>query len=138
MMFERLHHIGIVTPDLDETIELYERGFGAVFRHRETLHDQGVEVAMAALAGGGEIELLTPTRPDTGVARFLAERGPGLHHSAFAVRDLGAALAQCEAQGIEAIDRVPRIGACGLRVAFLHPRGTGRVLIELIEQTEGQ
>ena len=135
-MFQRLHHIGIVADDLDAAVAFYERTFGACFHHRERLEEQGVDVALAALPEGGEIELLAPFRPDTGVARFLAERGPGLHHTAYAVADLPAALAACSARGIELIDRAPRYGAGGLRVAFLHPRSTGRVLIELVESAE--
>ncbi len=133
-MFQQLHHVGIAAPDLDAAIALYEGLFEARFTHRETLEAQGVEVALAALPNGGEIELLAPTRNDTGVARFLAERGPGLHHTAYAVADLRAALAECRTRGIELIDAEPRIGAGGLRVAFLHPRDTGRVLIELVEK----
>jgi methylmalonyl-CoA/ethylmalonyl-CoA epimerase len=80
--------------------------------------------------------LLAPFKPDTGVARFLARRGPGLHHAGYAVPDLDAALEQCRAQGIDLIDEAPRCGAGGLRVAFLHPRSTGRVLIELVESAD--
>lgn len=132
-MFTQLHHVGIVTADLEEAILFYQRAFDARFSHRESLEDQGVNVALARLPDGGEIELLSPVRPDSGVARFLAERGPGLHHTAYAVADLPAALARCRAQGIELIDATPRDGAGGLRVAFLHPRATGHVLIELVE-----
>ena len=132
-MLRHLHHVGIVTDDLAAAVAFYERVFGACFTHREFLEDQGVQVALARLPDGGEIELLMPVRPDTGVARFLAERGPGLHHTAYAVADLAAALARCRAEGLELIDAQPRRGAGGLRVAFLHPRGTGRVLIELVE-----
>ncbi len=135
-IFERLHHVGIVTDDLDGAIAFYERVFGARFGPRERLEEQGVEVALAALPGGGEIELLTPIRAESGVARFLAERGPGLHHSAYAVADLAAALAECRAAGLELIDEQPRSGAGGLRVAFLHPRDTGRVLIELVQESD--
>lgn len=136
MLFHSLHHTGIVTDDLDAAIHLYENLFGARFGPRERLEAQGVEVALARLPEGGEIELLTPTRDDTGVARFLDERGPGLHHVAYGVPDLAAALADCRARGIELIDQQPRTGAGGLRVAFLHPRDTGRVLIELVEDQE--
>ena len=135
-MFQRLHHVGIVTDDLDAATGFYERAFGARFRHRERLESEGVDVALAALPQGGEIELLAPFKPDTGVARFLARRGPGLHHTGYAVPDLCAALEQCRAQGIELIDEAPRYGAGGLRVAFLHPRSTGRVLIELVESAD--
>ena len=124
-MLQRLHHVGIATADLDASIAFYERAFGVRFGHRERLDAQGVDVALGALPAGGEIELLMPFRPDTGVARFLAERGPGQHHVAYAVTDLPAALAACQAQGIELIDAAPRYGAGGLRVAFLHPAAPG-------------
>ena len=135
-MLQRLHHVGIVTADLDASVAFYELVFGVRFGHRERLDEQGVDVALGALPAGGEIELLMPFRQDTGVARFLAERGPGQHHVAYAVADLPVALASCRAQGIELIDAAPRYGAGGLRVAFLHPRSTGRVLIELVEIAE--
>lgn len=137
-LLRRLHHTGIVTADLDASIALYERLFEASFYERETLEEQGVVVALAALPDGGEIELLSPIRGDTGVARFLAERGPGIHHSAYEVEDLQEALDTLRAAGVELLDETPRIGAGGLHVAFLHPRSTGRTLIELVErQQEG-
>ena len=135
-MFQELHHVGIVTADLDAAIAFYERAFGTCFTHRERLHVEGVDVAMATLPDGGAIELLAPFEPDTGVARFLAARGPGLHHTAYAVADLTAALAQCRAQGIELVDAAPRRGAGSHLVAFLHPRSTGQVLIELVERSK--
>lgn len=133
-MFDKLHHVGIVTDDLDAAIAFYERAFDAHFTARQRLDEQGVEAALAALPQGGEVELLAPTRAASGVARFLAERGPGLHHSAYAVADLPAALARCRERGIELIDAAPRAGVGGLRVAFLHPHSTGRALIELVEE----
>lgn len=135
-MLQRLHHVGIATADLNASVAFYERAFGVRFGQRERLDEQGVDVALGALPAGGEIELLAPFRPDTGVARFLAEHGPGQHHVAYAVTDLPAALAACREQGIELIDAAPRYGAGGLRVAFLHPRSTGHVLIELVEIAE--
>jgi methylmalonyl-CoA/ethylmalonyl-CoA epimerase len=132
-MFETLHHVGILADDLDAAVALYERAFGACFTHRERLVSQGVDVALASLPQGGEVELLMPVDPDSSVARYLNRHGPGMHHMAFGVPDLPAALAECGARGIELIDREPRIGVAGLHVAFLHPRSTGRVLIELVE-----
>jgi methylmalonyl-CoA/ethylmalonyl-CoA epimerase len=132
-MFEQLHHVGIITDDIGAAVTLYEHAFGARFTHRERLVSQGVDVALATLPHGGEIELLMPVIPDTGVARYLRAHGPGMHHIAFAVSDLPAALAECRERGIEVIDAEPRIGVAGLRVAFLHPRSTGHVLIELVE-----
>ncbi len=132
-MFERLHHVGILTDDLDAAVAMYEQTFGACFTRRERLHSQGVDVALASLPGGGEVELLRPFDPESGVARYLSRHGPGMHHVAFAVPDLPAAMAECAAKGIQLIDEEPRIGVAGMRVAFLHPRSTGRVLIELVE-----
>jgi methylmalonyl-CoA/ethylmalonyl-CoA epimerase len=132
-MFERLHHVGILTDDLEAAVATYEQTFGACFTHRERLDSQGVDVALATLPQGGEIELLTPFDPDSGVARYLSRHGPGMHHVAFGVPDLPAAMAECAANGIQLIDAEPRIGVAGMRVAFLHPRSTGRVLIELVE-----
>jgi len=100
--------------------------------HREVLEDQGVEVVLLA-CGGQQVELLAPLRADSPVGKFLAERGPGLHHTAYRVPDLVAALAECREAGLELVDEAPRRGAGGHWVAFLHPRSTGRVLVELIE-----
>jgi len=130
-LLRQVHHTGIVTEDLDTAIALYERLFGASFFLRETLEDQGVAVA-------GEIELLSPLVEGTGVARFLAARGPGLHHTAYGVRNLPQALETLRAAGVVLIDAVPRAGAGGLRVAFLHPRSTGHALIELVETPRGE
>lgn len=135
MMLGELHHVGIVVADLDAATAFYKRAFGVVFSHRERLDVDGVDVAMTALADGGAMELLAPFRPETGVARFLSERGPGLHHVAYGVPDLAAALERCREEGIELIDAAPRCGSGGHRVAFLHPRSTGQVLIELIEHS---
>ena len=132
-MLERVHHIGIVTDDLEAAVALYERLFGAHFDRRERLEAEGVDVALATLPRGGDIELLAPFRSDTGVARFLAEHGPGQHHVAYEVDDLESALARCRSEGIDLIDREPRLGAGGHHVAFLHPRSTGRALIELVQ-----
>lgn len=127
-----LDHIGIVTASLADSLHLYQDVLGMTQVHHETLEDQGVEVVLLA-CGGQKVELLAPLRPDSPVGKFLAERGPGLHHVAYRVPDLVAALAECRAAGLELVDQAPRRGAGGHGVAFLHPRSTGHVLIELIE-----
>lgn len=132
-MFRSLHHIGIVTDELEREIDRYRDLFGAVFTVREILPEQGVEVALARLPDGGAIELLCPITDESGVASFLRERGVGLHHSAFAVENLGRALQECRDLGLDLIDEEPRLGVGGHQIAFLHPRSTGRVLVELVE-----
>ncbi len=130
----RLHHVGIVTDDLDAAVDRYRRlGFGEP--HLFDVLEQGVRIASFA-AGPGYVEVLTPIDPTTGVARYLASRGPGVHHVAFAVPDVATGLRQAEAAGFELIDREPRRGIHGWRVGFLHPRSCGGVLVELV-QPEG-
>src|SRR5919202_171717 len=101
-MFQRLHHVGIVTDDLDAATQFYEHAFGARFQHRERLEVEGVDVAIAVLPQGGEIELLAPFKPDTGVARFLARRGPGLHHTGYAAPRASSSSMRRRATGREA------------------------------------
>lgn len=126
-----LHHVGQVVEDLDAAIADYERIFGMRVTIREQLVEQDVEAAMLE-SGGGRVELLRPTDPEGPVARFLEARGPGMHHVAFAVPDVAAALAEVAAAGGELIDERPRIGLGGHTVAFVHPRSAHGVLIELV------
>jgi methylmalonyl-CoA/ethylmalonyl-CoA epimerase len=126
-----LHHVGIVVRDLRQAVERYRvLGFGEPIEI--DLPDQNVRVATFR-AGAGFLELITPTVPDTGVARFLETRGEGMHHMAFTVPDLEQALRQLERDGVELIDLHPRTGAHGWQVAFIHPRSCGGVLTELVE-----
>jgi methylmalonyl-CoA/ethylmalonyl-CoA epimerase len=118
--------------DLDESIRVYTAAFGAELRHRATNEQEGLEVALMR-TGGGEVELMRATREDSPVGKFVAKRGPGLHHVAYAVDDIEQALAQAKAAGLELIDEHPRTGVHGGRIAFLHPRTIGGVLTELIE-----
>jgi methylmalonyl-CoA/ethylmalonyl-CoA epimerase len=129
---ENLHHVGIAVEDLDAAVLVYGELFGARLEHREVVADQGVEAA-SLLAGGSRIELLAPLGPDTPVGRFLAKRGPGLHHIAFEVADLGQELARLRAEGVQLIDQSPRPGLFGHQVAFVHPEATGGVLAEFVE-----
>ena len=126
-----IHHVGIAVRDLDEAIATYGKLFGAELEHRDTVSEQGVEAA-AVLVGGSRIELLAATGEDTPVGRFLAKRGPGIHHVAYEVDDLDAELAELDAQGVELIDHAPRPGFYGLRVAFVHPDAADGVLAELV------
>jgi methylmalonyl-CoA/ethylmalonyl-CoA epimerase len=131
-VFGRIDHIGVAVEDLDKAIELYRDGFGMAEQHRETVTQQGVEAVLLEI-GEGHVELLKPLGPETAVGKFLASRGPGLHHVAYQTSDIDAALEQVRAAGLELIDETPRIGIRGSRVAFLHPKATGGVLTELVE-----
>jgi methylmalonyl-CoA/ethylmalonyl-CoA epimerase len=126
-----IHHLGLAVTDLDEAIETYERLFGARLEHREPLVDQGVEAA-SLLVGDGRVELVTPTGEETPVGRFLARRGPGMHHVGFEAEDLLTALEELESEGAQLIDRVPRRGLFGLEVAFVHPDSVHGVLTEVV------
>ena len=126
-----VHHVGIAVDDLDAAIANYEALFGASVEHRETVPDQGVEAASLRL-GASRVELLRPLEPDTPVGRFLAKRGPGLHHVAFEVADVAAELARLRSDGVQLIDEEPRPGLFGLQVAFVHPEATGGVLAEFV------
>ncbi|HZU20190.1 MAG TPA: methylmalonyl-CoA epimerase [Gaiellaceae bacterium] len=131
MALTGIHHVGIAVADLDEAIERYARLFGATVEHRERLEDQGVEAASLGV-GGSRIELLAPLGDDTAVGRFLAKRGPGMHHVAFETEDVGAELARARAAGAELIDETPRRGLLGLQVGFVHPDSAGGVLAEFV------
>jgi len=126
-----IHHIGVAVLDLDEAVDTYTRLFGATLEHRDTVPDQGVEAA-SVLVGGSRIELLSPTGEDTPVGRFLAKRGPGVHHIAYEVADTGVALDELAAAGAELIDLAPRRGLFGLQVAFVHPDAVHGVLTEVV------
>jgi methylmalonyl-CoA/ethylmalonyl-CoA epimerase len=126
-----IHHLGVAVTDLDEAIATYEQLFHARLEHREPLGEQGVEAA-SMLVGDGRVELVTPTGDDTPVARFLARRGPGMHHVALSTDDLRAALDELESQGAQLIDHVPRQGLFGLEVAFVHPDSVHGVLTEVV------
>ena len=117
--------------DLDEAIATYERLFDARLEHREPLDEQGVEAA-SLLVGEGRVELVTPTGEDTPVGRFLARRGPGMHHVAFEADDLLATLDELESAGAQLIDRAPRQGLFGLEVVFVHPDSVHGVLTEVV------
>jgi methylmalonyl-CoA/ethylmalonyl-CoA epimerase len=126
-----IHHLGIAVGDLDEAVETYSRLFGAEVEHRRSVADQGVEAA-ALRVGTGRVELLASLGAETPVGKFLAKRGPGMHHVAYEVDDLPAELSRLSATGAELIDEEPREGLFGLEVAFLHPDAVHGVLSELV------
>lgn len=128
-----LHHIAIAVPSIREALPLYELISGAKGSAIERVEAQQVDVAMVG-SGATRIELLQPAGPDSTVQRFLDRRGPGLHHIAYRVTDIDGALAGLAARGIRLIDETARPGAGGHRVAFLHPKSTGGILIELVEE----
>jgi methylmalonyl-CoA epimerase len=132
-MLTKVEHIALAVADLDEAIERYSQVWGLVMEHRETVTDQGVEEAMLRL-GDTYIQLLAPLSPQTTVGRFIARQGEGLHHIAFEVDDLVGALESLKAAGVRLIDKEPRSGSRGTKVAFVHPTGNGGVLTELVEQ----
>jgi methylmalonyl-CoA/ethylmalonyl-CoA epimerase len=126
-----VHHVGIAVEDLDQAAAFWSALLGAEVEHRDTVEDQGVE-AVSLRTGSGRIELLAPLGPDTPVGRFLAKRGPGMHHVAFEVENLAAELDRLRRDGVQLIDEEPRSGLFGLQVAFVHPEATGGVLAELV------
>lgn len=135
-MFGRIDHIGVAVEDIDAAIELYRDGFGMELAHRETVESQGVEAVLLDV-GDGHVELLAPLGPETPVGKYMAKNGAGLHHVAYAVDDIDAALEKIAAAGIQLIDSEPRVGIRDSRVAFLHPRSTGGVLTEIVEPAGG-
>ncbi len=135
-MFGLIDHVGVAVEDLDAALELYEGTFGMPVAHRETVAEQGVEAVLLDV-GDTHVELLSPLGPDTPVGKFLERKGPGLHHVAYRVDDIEAALAKLRDGGIELIDAEPRTGIRNSRVAFVHPKATGSVLTEIVEPAEG-
>jgi methylmalonyl-CoA/ethylmalonyl-CoA epimerase len=126
-----IHHLGVAVEDLDAALITYEQLFGAQVEHSATVEDQGVRAASLRI-GAGRVELLEPLEADTPVGRFLAKRGPGMHHVAYEVSDLGATLAELTRAGADLIDEHPRAGLFGLEVAFIHPDSVHGVLSEVV------
>ena len=131
MQARGIHHLGVAVGNLDEALATYERLFGAEVEHSATVDDQGVRAASVRI-GGGRVELLEPLGDDTPVGRFLAKRGPGMHHVAYEVADLHATLAELADAGADLIDESPRAGLFGLEVAFVHPDSVHGVLSEVV------
>jgi methylmalonyl-CoA/ethylmalonyl-CoA epimerase len=135
-VFGRIDHIGVAVEDLDAAIALYGKSFEMELVHRETVESQGVEAVLLDV-GDGHVELLRPLAPDTAVGKFVAAKGTGLHHVAYAVDDIDVTLERLAAAGVDLIDAKPRIGIRESRIAFLHPRSTGGVLTEIVEPAGG-
>ena len=131
-MFGRIDHIGVAVADLESAIELHTRAYGMPLVHRETIAEQGVEAVLLDV-GESHVELLRPLSEETPVGRFLAKKGPGIHHVAYQVDDIDATLEILKAAGTRLIDETPRIGIRASRVAFLHPAASGGVLTEIVE-----
>jgi methylmalonyl-CoA/ethylmalonyl-CoA epimerase len=135
-MLTLIDHVGVAVEDIDAALPYYTGALKLILVHRETVDEQGVQAALLDV-GDGHIELVAPLGPETGVAKFLAKRGPGLHHVAYRVEDIAATLAELAGAGTRLIDASPRIGIRGSQVAFLHPASTGGVLTEIVQPVEG-
>jgi methylmalonyl-CoA/ethylmalonyl-CoA epimerase len=132
VLFGRIDHIGVAVSDIDAAVRLYSQQFDMREQHRETVEDQGVEAVLLEV-GEGHVELIRPLSEDSGVGKFLAKNGPGLHHVAYACDDIDSALGAVRDAGLQLIDKEPRRGIRNSRVAFLHPKSTGGVLTEIVE-----
>ena len=135
-MLVAIDHVGVAVEDIDATLGLFRDILQMPLVHRETVTEQGVDAALLDV-GDGHIELLQPLGADTAVGRFLARRGPGLHHVAYRVDNVEETLKALAGAGIALIDSEPRTGIRGSRVAFLHPKSTGGVLTEIVEPADG-
>jgi methylmalonyl-CoA/ethylmalonyl-CoA epimerase len=133
MLLTEIDHIAIAVRDLEAAIDYYQRAFGATVEHREIVESDGVEEALLKVAES-YIQLLTPTRDDSPVAKAIEKRGEGLHHVGYRVNDAAAALASMVAAGATPIDKAPRPGSRGTTVAFIHPKGSFGTLIELVQE----
>ena len=131
-MLTKINHIGIAVKSLDETIPFYRDNLGMAFMGIEEVIEQKVKVAMLQV-GESKIELLEPTSEDSPVAKFIEKNGPGIHHVAYEVSDIEAAIAKLMADGVRMIDEKPRTGAHGTRIAFVHPKSSNGVLTELCQ-----
>ena len=131
-MLSAIDHVGVAVEDIDAAVALYRDSLMMPLVHRETVTEQGVEAVLLDV-GDGHVELLAPLGPDTAVGKFLARRGPGLHHVAYRVEDIEQTLGELARAGMRLIDERPRTGIRGSRVAFIHPAFTGGVLTEIVE-----
>ena len=133
MILTEIDHVAIAVHDIEAAISYYQRAFGATVDHREVVESDGVEEALLKVAES-YIQLLTPTRPDSPVAKSLEKRGEGLHHIGYRVANCADALAQMIAAGATPLDKAPRSGSRGTTVAFIHPKGSFGTLIELVQE----
>ena len=131
-MIKNINHIAIIVPDLEGAVAFWEGALGLKLARTESVPEEGVDVAFLPI-GGSNVELLKPTVADTGVARFLEKRGPGIHHMCFEVDDIAAMLDQLRAHNVQLINEQPQVGHGGRKYAFVHPKSTGGVLVELYQ-----
>lgn len=131
-MLTKINHIGIAVNSLNESIPFYRDSLGMAFQGWEEVVEQKVKVAFLQV-GESKIELLEPTSPESPIAKFLEKNGPGIHHIAYEVEDIETSIKKLEFEGVRMIDSVPRNGAHGARIAFLHPKSSGSVLTELCQ-----
>jgi methylmalonyl-CoA epimerase len=134
-MLSRIDHIGVAVEDIDASLALYEQAYAMKLVHREVVEEQGVEAVLLDV-GENHVELLKPLGPDTPVGKFLAKKGPGMHHIAYQVTDIEAALEQLRSAGLRLIDETPRTGIRNSRVAFVHPASAGSVLTEIVQPAD--
>jgi methylmalonyl-CoA/ethylmalonyl-CoA epimerase len=134
-MLGRIDHVGVAVEDMDGALALYRDALGMPLAHRETVEQQGVDAALLDV-GDGHVELLAPLGPETPVGKYLAKRGPGIHHVAYAVEDIDAELERLRGAGLRLIDETPRVGIRNSRVAFVHPGAVGGVLTEIVQPAE--
>ena len=134
-MIKNINHIAIIVPDLEGAVAFWEGALGLKLARTESVPEEGVDVAFLPI-GGSNVELLKPTVADTGVARFLEKRGPGIHHMCFEVDDIEATLDQLRAKNVQLINEQPQEGHGGRKYAFVHPKSTGGVLVELYQLTD--
>jgi len=132
LVLTRIHHVGVAVSDLDDSIRLYRSALGADLLHRAVNETEGLEAAFLS-TGMGEVELMSAIRAESPIGKFLAKRGPGLHHVAYGVTDIGQAIAEARAAGLELIDTTPRMGMHGALIAFVHPKSMGGVLTEFVQ-----
>jgi methylmalonyl-CoA epimerase len=135
-MLDAIDHVGVAVEDIEAALALYRDSLGLPVVHRERVAEQGVDAALLDV-GESHVELLEPLAPETAVGRFLARRGPGLHHVAYRVHDIDRTLSDLKNSGMNLIDETARVGIRGSRVAFVHPGSTGGVLTELVEPAHG-
>jgi methylmalonyl-CoA/ethylmalonyl-CoA epimerase len=135
-VFDRIDHVGVAVEEIDASLALYRDLFELDVAHREVVSEQGVEAVLIDV-GENHVELLAPLHADTPVGKFLAKKGPGLHHVAYQVSDIDSTLAALKRAGTALIDEHPRVGIRDSRVAFLHPRATGGVLTEIVQPAPG-
>ncbi len=131
-MLSAIDHVGIAVEEIDAALAVYRDVLGMALVHRETVQEQGVDAALLDV-GDGHVELVAPLGPETAVGKFLAKRGPGLHHIAYRVEDVERTLSDLKAAGARLIDEQPRTGIRGSRVAFVHPASTGGILTEIVQ-----